>query len=112
MLDRILAGPINFDDTRNQLQLSRRSKNELEPSIVDASVLLSSLFKDLLDAFPGNDFVLQKRLGYVANAPRWAVAHKFSSDKAISEILDIDIQIGRTGALTPVAKIKSVNIGI
>ena len=58
-----------------------------------------------------NDFVLQKRLGYVANAPRWAVAHKFSSDKAISEILDIDIQIGRTGALTPVAKIKSVNIG-
>ena len=58
-----------------------------------------------------NDFVLQKRLGYVANAPRWAVAHKFSSDKAISEILDIDIQIGRTGALTPVAKIKPVNIG-
>ena len=58
-----------------------------------------------------NDFVLQKRLGYVANAPRWAVAHKFSSDKAISEILDIDIQIGRTGALTPVAKIKPINIG-
>ena len=47
----------------------------------------------------------------MANAPRWAVAHKFSSDKAISEILDIDIQIGRTGALTPVAKIKPVNIG-
>ena len=58
-----------------------------------------------------NDFALQKRLGNVANAPRWAIAHKFSSDKAISEILDIDIQIGRTGALTPVAKIKPVNIG-
>ncbi len=58
-----------------------------------------------------NDFDLQKRLGNVANAPRWAIAHKFSSDKAISEILDIDIQIGRTGALTPVAKIKPVNIG-
>jgi len=58
-----------------------------------------------------NDFVLQKRLGYVANAPRWAIAHKFSSNKAISEILDIDIQIGRTGALTPVAKIKPINIG-
>ncbi len=58
-----------------------------------------------------NDFALQKRLGNVANAPRWAVAHKFSSNKAISKILDIDIQIGRTGALTPVAKIKSVNIG-
>ncbi len=58
-----------------------------------------------------NEFELQKRLGNVANAPRWAIAHKFSSNKAISKILDIDIQIGRTGALTPVAKIKSVNIG-
>ncbi len=58
-----------------------------------------------------NDFELQKRLGNVANAPRWAIAHKFSSNKAISEILDIDIQIGRTGALTPVAKIKPINIG-
>ncbi len=58
-----------------------------------------------------NDFTLQKRLGFVANAPRWAVAHKFSSNKAISEITDIDIQIGRTGALTPVAKIKPINIG-
>ncbi|MDC3187896.1 NAD-dependent DNA ligase LigA [Candidatus Pelagibacter sp.] len=58
-----------------------------------------------------NDFDLQKRLGYVANAPRWAVAHKFSSNKAVSEIKDIEIQIGRTGALTPVAKIKPINIG-
>ncbi len=58
-----------------------------------------------------NDFALQKRLGNVANAPRWAIAHKFSSNKAISKILDIEIQIGRTGALTPVAKIKPINIG-
>ena len=58
-----------------------------------------------------NDFDLQKRLGNVANAPRWAIAHKFSSNKAISQIIDIDIQIGRTGALTPVAKIKPINIG-
>ena len=58
-----------------------------------------------------NDFDLQKRLGNVANAPRWAIAHKFSSNKGISKILDIDIQIGRTGALTPVAKIKPINIG-
>ena len=58
-----------------------------------------------------NDFALQKRLGSVANAPRWAIAHKFSSNKAISIILDIEIQIGRTGALTPVAKIKPINIG-
>ena len=58
-----------------------------------------------------NDFTLQKRLGFVANAPRWAIAHKFSSNKSISEILKIDIQVGRTGALTPVAKIKPINIG-
>jgi len=58
-----------------------------------------------------NDFKLQKRLGFVANAPRWAIAHKFSANNGISKILDIDIQIGRTGALTPVAKINPVNIG-
>ena len=58
-----------------------------------------------------NNFALQKRLGNVANAPRWAIAHKFSTNKAVSDIKDIEIQIGRTGALTPVAKIKPVNIG-
>ncbi len=58
-----------------------------------------------------NDFAMQRRLGNVANAPRWAIAHKFSSNKAVSKILDIEIQIGRTGALTPVAKIKPINIG-
>ena len=58
-----------------------------------------------------NELKLQKRLGNVANAPRWAIAHKFSSNKAISKILSIDIQIGRTGALTPVAKIEPINIG-
>ena len=58
-----------------------------------------------------NDFTLQKRLGFAANAPRWAIAHKFSANSSISEIISIDIQVGRTGALTPVAKIKPVNIG-
>ncbi len=58
-----------------------------------------------------NDFKLQSRLGNIANAPRWAIAHKFSANKAISQIVDIEIQVGRTGALTPVAKINPVNIG-
>ena len=58
-----------------------------------------------------NSFKLQRRLGFAANAPRWAVAHKFSANSSISEIMNIEIQVGRTGALTPVAKIKPVNIG-
>jgi DNA ligase (NAD+) len=58
-----------------------------------------------------NSFNLQKRLGFAANSPRWAIAHKFSANSSISEILSIEIQLGRTGALTPVAKIKTVNIG-
>ena len=58
-----------------------------------------------------NDFKLQKRLGNVTNAPRWAIAHKFSANKGVSKINNIEIQIGRTGALTPVAKIKPINIG-
>ena len=58
-----------------------------------------------------NSMQLQKRLGFTSNAPRWAIAHKFSADHAFSELLNIDIQVGRTGALTPVAKVKPVNIG-
>jgi len=58
-----------------------------------------------------NSFKLQKRLGYAANAPRWAIAHKFSANSSVSEIMNIDIQVGRTGALTPVAKIRPINIG-
>ena len=58
-----------------------------------------------------NDFSLQKRLGFMATAPRWAIAHKFSANYSVTKILDIDIQVGRTGALTPVAKVNPVNIG-
>ena len=58
-----------------------------------------------------NDLSLQRRLGFVGNAPRWAAAHKFSAASSFSKILNIDIQVGRTGALTPVAKVEPVNIG-
>ena len=58
-----------------------------------------------------NDLNLQSRLGFTSNSPRWAIAHKFSADSASTKIINIDIQVGRTGALTPVAKVEPINIG-
>jgi DNA ligase (NAD+) len=58
-----------------------------------------------------NNLALQKRLGSLSSSPRWAIAHKFSSEKATTVIRRIEIQVGRTGALTPVAKLDPVNVG-
>ena len=58
-----------------------------------------------------NDLGLQKRLGNTSNSPRWATAYKFSAEKAVTKINDIVIQVGRTGAITPVAKVEPVNVG-
>ncbi len=86
--------------------------NEIEKHHKNIESLRPSLDYDIDGiVFKINDLNLQKRLGNTSNSPRWATAYKFSSEKAISVIKDIVIQVGRTGAITPVAKIEPVTVG-
>ena len=61
--------------------------------------------------FKVNELILQNQLGEIARSPRWAIAHKFPAEEVYTEIEKIDFQVGRTGILTPVAKLKTVNVG-
>ena len=86
--------------------------NEIEKHHLQLDLLRASLNYDIDGlVFKVNDLNLQKRLGNTSNSPRWATAYKFSAEKAVTKINDIIIQVGRTGAITPVAKVEPVNVG-
>ena len=88
------------------------SMEEVEKNHSDMGALRSTLDYDVDGiVYKVNDLNFQERLGSTSNSPRWAIAYKFSSVKASSTIRDIVIQVGRTGAITPVAKIDPVTVG-
>jgi DNA ligase (NAD+) len=85
---------------------------EIEKNHEEVDKIRSSLNYDIDGlVYKVNELNLQKRLGNTSNSPRWAIAYKFSAEKAVTIIKDIIIQVGRTGAITPVAKVEPVTVG-
>ena len=120
-----LVEPINFKKQSEYLKLLKdwgfktSSFNSLIGSVeqIDSNHKIIEKKRSEIDydldglVYKVDDLNLQKRLGFVSNSPRCAIAHKFSAEKGFSKIKNIEIQVGRTGALTPVAKIYPITIG-
>jgi len=96
----------------NPLSKKVKSIDEIEKQHSHIDSLRSKLDYDIDGlVYKVNNLILQARLGNTSNSPRWATAYKFSAEKAITKIKDIVIQVGRTGAITPVAKVEPVTVG-
>ena len=102
----------NWGFSINPLGKVVKNLNEIESQHSYIDSIRSSLDYDIDGlVYKVNDLKLQSRLGNTSNSPRWAIAYKFSAEKAVTKIRDIVIQVGRTGAITPVAKVEPVTVG-
>ncbi len=96
----------------NPLSTTVKNSDEIETNHSYIDSIRSSLDYDIDGlVYKVNDLKLQSRLGNTSNSPRWAIAYKFSAETAVTKIKDIVIQVGRTGAITPVAKVEPVTVG-